>query len=60
MGNMEKQFSMAQELKVCHDYEKISGLQQTIKMHRFDYSHEQEIVDKYDLGDYLKQVDERV
>lgn len=52
MGGVEKEFSMAESLKVCHNQDRILGLQLTIKMHRYYYRNEKMLIDKYQLNDY--------
>lgn len=51
---------MTQSLKVCHDTDRILGLQLTVKMHRFFYKNEQMLIGKYQLNDYYKKVDRMV
>jgi len=60
MGNVEKEFSQAQSLTVCHDLERIHGLQLTIKMHRFTYFDEEVLIKRYQLQDYYDHIDEMV
>jgi len=47
MGDTEKEFSMAQALTVCHDRERVHGLQLTLKMHRYYYFDEEMMIEKY-------------
>lgn len=60
MGNIEKEFSMAQALTVCHDDERIHGLRLTLKMHRFKYKDEQKLIKKFKIQDKYDQIDQMV
>ena len=60
MGDIEKAFSQAQSLMVCHDEERIYGLQLTIKMHRFIYRNEEMLIEESELLDYYDNIDKLV
>ena len=47
-------------MMVCHDSERIYGLQLTLKMHRFYYRNEMTIIKKYKLEQYYDHVNEMV
>jgi len=60
MGAVEREFSRAQELLVCHDETRVHGLQLTLKMHRYKYQNEADVIDKYALAQYFDSVDKIV
>jgi hypothetical protein len=51
MGGLEKEYSMPQEMTVCHDEERIYGLRLMLRMFRYKYRGEQELIDKYGIQD---------
>ena len=60
MGDIEKEFSEAQSIYVCHDEERIYGLRLTIQMHRENYFDEDVIIKKHNLQDYFNHIDQFV
>ena len=60
MGNVEKEFSMPQQMTVCHDSDRIHGLRLTLKMHRYKYRNEAELIEEYDIQDAYDQIDKLI
>ena len=57
MGNTEKEFSMPQEITVCHDENRIYGMRLTLKMHRFKYRDQEEIALELEQTEMLERID---
>lgn len=60
MGNVEKEFSMPQQMTVCHDSDRIHGLRLMLKMHRYKYRNEAELIKEYDIQDAYDQIDKLI
>ena len=58
MSEIEKEFSMAQAMTVCHDADRVYGIQLTVKLHRFYYINEEILIKKFGLEDYYAQISE--
>ncbi len=49
---------MPKEIQICHDEDRVYGLQLTLKMHRFKYREEEETIEKFGLQNTFKALDE--
>ncbi len=59
-GVIEQEYSMPREIEICHDNDRVYGLQLTLKMHRFKYRQEEESIKKYGLQNTFKVLDQTI
>ena len=60
MGEIEKAYSVPYELTVCHDEDKIHGLQLTLTMHRFPFEGEEEMARARGAYSLLETIDKMI